>query len=106
MSRSSMTTLSFAVSLLAAASIAQAQGNPPSSSTSSATASARQVITSAEQLPRRVVKLDKLPSQYLEAPRAEVLALAEALEKNLRDDLVKFDIQDAATMRAYVSGPG
>ena len=102
MSRSSMTTLSFAVSLLAAAAIAQAQGNPPSSSTSSATASARQVITSAEQLPRRVVKLDKLPSQYLEAPRAEVLALAEALEKNLRDDLVKFDIQDAATMRAYV----
>lgn len=102
MSRLSMTTLSFAVSLLAAAPIAQAQGNPPSPGTPSATASARQVITSAEQLPRRVVKLDKLPSQYLDAPRAEVLALAEALEKNLRDDLAKFDIQDAATMRAYV----
>ena len=97
-----MTTLSFAVSLLAAAPIAQAQANPPSPGTPSATASARQVITSAEQLPRRVVKLDKLPSQYLDAPRAEVLALAEALEKNLRDDLAKFDIQDAATMRAYV----
>ena len=97
-----MTTLSFAVSLLAAAPIVQAQGNPPSPGTPSATASARQVITSAEQLPRRVVKLDKLPSQYLDAPRAEVLALAEALEKNLRDDLAKFDIQDAATMRAYV----
>lgn len=102
MSRLSMTTLSFAVSLLAAAPIAQAQGNPPSPGTPSATASARQVITSAEQLPRRVVKLDKLPSQYLDAPRAEVLALAEALEKNLRDDLARFDIQDAATMRAYV----
>ena len=62
----------------------------------------RQVITSSEQLPRRVVKLDKLPSQYLEAPRAEVLALADALEKNLRDDLAKFDIQDAATMRGYI----
>ena len=62
----------------------------------------RQVITSSEQLPRRVVKLDKLPSQYLEAPRAEVLALADALEKNLRDDLAKFDIQDAATMRSYI----
>ena len=97
-----MTTLSFAVSLLAAAPIAQAQGNPPSPGTPSATASARQVITSAEQLPRRVVKLDKLPSQYLDAPRAEVEALATALEKNLRDDLAKFDIQDAATMRAYV----
>ena len=67
-----------------------------------APAGQRQVITSSEQLPRRVVKLDKLPSQYLEAPRAEVLALADALEKNLRDDLAKFDIQDAATMRGYI----
>lgn len=65
------------------------------------TAASRQVITSSEQLPRRVVKLDKLPSQYLEAPRGEVLALADALEKNLRDDLARFDIQDAATLRAY-----
>ncbi|MFN5700429.1 MAG: hypothetical protein ACK47V_07345, partial [Betaproteobacteria bacterium] len=64
--------------------------------------SQRQVITSSEQLPRRVVKLDKLPSQYLEAPRAEVLALADTLEKNLRDDLARFDIQDAATMRGYI----
>jgi subtilisin family serine protease len=96
-----MTTLSFAVSLLAAAPIAHAQGNPSSPGTSTATASARQVITSAEQLPRRVVKLDKLPSQYLDAPRAEVQALADALEKNLREDLQQFDIQDAATLRSY-----
>ncbi|MFM8511732.1 MAG: S8 family serine peptidase [Betaproteobacteria bacterium] len=68
----------------------------------SAPAGQRQVVTSSEQLPRRVVKLDKLPSQYLEAPRAEVQALADALEKNLRDDLAKFDIQDAATMRGYI----
>ena len=67
-----------------------------------APAGQRQVVTSSEQLPRRVVKLDKLPSQYLEAPRAEVQALADALEKNLRDDLAKFDIQDAATMRGYI----
>ena len=59
----------------------------------------RQVITSAEQLPRRTVKLDKLPSQYLDAPRAEVLALAEAFEKNLRDDLARYDIRDPATLR-------
>jgi hypothetical protein len=97
-----MTTLCFAFSLLAAAPIAHAQGNPSGPGASTAPASARQVITSAEQLPRRVVKLDKLPSQYLDAPRAEVLALAEALEKNLRDDLARFDIQDAATMRGYV----
>ncbi len=65
---------------------------------------ARQVITSAEQLPRRTVKLEKLPSQYLDAPRAEVMALAEAVEKNLREDLQLFDIQDAATLRSYYGG--
>jgi Subtilase family len=30
-----------------------------------------------------------------------VLTLADALEKNLREDLQKFDIQDAATLRSY-----
>ena len=82
--------------------LSQAQ-TAPSGATPPATASAaqRQVITSAEQLPRRTVKLAKLPSQYLDAPRAEVQALADALEKNLRDDLQKFDIQDAATLRGY-----
>jgi subtilisin family serine protease len=96
-----ITVLCFAVSLLAAVPVAHAQGNPPSSGTPTAAAGARQVITSAEQLPRRTVKLDKLPSQYLDAPRAEVLTLADALEKNLREDLQKFDIQDAATLRSY-----
>jgi acetyl-CoA acetyltransferase len=69
------TALCFAVSLLAAVPVAHAQGNPPSSGTPTAATGARQVITSAEQLPRRTVKLDKLPSQYLDAPRAEVLTL-------------------------------
>jgi subtilisin family serine protease len=101
MSKMRTTALSFAVSLLAAVPVAHAQGNPPSSGTPTAAAGSRQVITSAEQLPRRTVKLDKLPSQYLDAPRAEVLTLADALEKNLREDLQKFDIQDAATLRSY-----
>ena len=101
MSAMRITVLCFAVSLLAAVPVAHAQGNPPSSGTPTAAAGARQVITSAEQLPRRTVKLDKLPSQNLEAPRAEVLTLADALEKNLREDLQKFDIQDAATLRSY-----
>jgi subtilisin family serine protease len=78
--------------LIATAIPALAQ-NPP--------AGGRQAITSAEQLPRRTVKLDKLPSQYLAAPKAEVQALADALEKNLRDDLARFDIQDQATQREY-----
>jgi len=102
MPRLRITPLSLAVSLCAAVTVAHAQG-PASQGDSMAPTGTRQVITSAEQLPRRVVKLDKLPSQYLAAPRAEVLALAEALERNLRDDLAKFDIQDAATMRAYVN---
>ena len=78
--------------------LALAQSTPPGTP---AGAAARQVITSAEQLPRRTVKLDKLPSQYLEAPRAELQALADVLEKNLREDLQKYDIQDAATLRSY-----
>lgn len=61
----------------------------------------RQVITSAEQLPRRVVKLEHLPSYYLDAPRREVQALADILEENLRRDLAQFDIQDPATLRGY-----
>ena len=65
-------------------------------------APAKTVITSLEQLPRRTVQLDKLPSQYLNAPRAEVLALAEQLEKNAKADLAAYEIRDAATMRSYV----
>ena len=84
--------LTVSASLIPATALAQAAA--PGAGT-------RQVITSAEQLPRRTVKLDKLPSQYLDAPRAEVQALADALEKNLREDLQKFDIQDAATLRSY-----
>lgn len=60
------------------------------------------VITSAEQLPRRTITLEKLPSQYLTAPRSEVIALANQLEQAARADLTAFDIQDAATKRAYV----
>lgn len=76
-------------------------GLPLASSPSGNPNPGRTVITSADQLPRRTVKLDKLPSQYLDAPRIELQALADALEKNLRDDLQKFDIQDAATLRNY-----
>jgi hypothetical protein len=84
--------------LVAALSLAylpvQAQAQAPA-------ATERQIVTTAEQLPRRTVKLDKLPSAYLDAPRAEVLALAEQLEKAARADLAQFDIRDPATQRAY-----
>ena len=65
-------------------------------------APAKTVITSLEQLPRRTLTLRMLPSQYLTAPRADLLSLADQLERNARADLAAFDIQDAATMRAYV----
>jgi hypothetical protein len=59
------------------------------------------VVTSAEQLPRRSVRLHKLPSVYLAGPRDELKPLADALEANLRADLERFDIRDAATLREY-----
>lgn len=80
---------------------AHAQTAPPASAPSTQTAPGKQVITSAEQLPRRTVKLDKLPSAYLSAPKPEILALAARLEASAKSDLEKFDIQDAATLRAY-----
>ena len=95
----SIVALFVAASVLAVSHTAQAQAQAQAQAPAAATA--REVITSAEQLPRRVIKLDKLPSEYLDAPRAEVQKLADAFEKNLRDDLARFDIKDAATLRGY-----
>lgn len=53
----------------------------------------------ADQLPRPTVKLDKLPGQYLSSPRVEVRALADLLERNMREDLARLGIRDAATLR-------
>jgi subtilisin family serine protease len=60
---------------------------------------AKQPITSADQLPRRTVTLAKLPSELLEGPLADVLALATALERQTLSDLATYDIRDAATLR-------
>lgn len=84
--------LAAAVVLAFAAVPSQAQTAPPP---------AKEVVTSADQLPRRTVKLDKLPSAYLDAPRAEVLALADAMQTVLQGDLARYDIRDVATQRAY-----
>ncbi|MBP6898542.1 MAG: S8 family serine peptidase [Burkholderiaceae bacterium] len=80
---------------LAAALTAQAQTQTPPP------APARQVISSADQLPRRTVQLPALPSVLLAGPREALQPLAEAGERQLRDDLARYDIQDAATQRAY-----
>ncbi|WP_428503188.1 S8 family serine peptidase [Roseateles sp.] len=68
-----------------------------------AATSARQPITRADQLPRRTVTLAKLPSEYLSAPLSELSALGAQLETEVKADLARYDIQDAATLRAYYS---
>jgi hypothetical protein len=59
----------------------------------------RQVVTRADQLPRRMVTLDKLPSEYLAAPTATLKPLGAKLEADLQAELAAHDIQDAATLR-------
>lgn len=73
----------------------------PAAPVPQAAAGTREVVTTADQLPRRTVRLDKLPSQYLDAPRAELQTMADALERNLRADLERYEIRDASTLRGY-----
>ncbi len=62
---------------------------------------ARTVITASDQLPRRTVTLQRLPSEYLSGPREALQPLADAYEADLRADLARFDIRDASTLRSY-----
>ncbi len=78
-----------AVCLSAAAPEAQAQAG----------AAAKTIITRAEQLPRRSYELPRLPSELLEAPLAQLLPLANAIERDIAADLAAFEIQDQATLR-------
>lgn len=87
--------IALASTLALACTLAPAQTTPaPAGAT-------RTVITASEQLPRRTVTLARLPSEYLAGPREQLLPLAAQLEANLRADLERFDIQDAATLRNY-----
>ncbi len=76
--------------------IADAQTQP-------APAAAKTPITRADQLPRRTYTLPRLPSELLEGPPADLLPLADALERDLLSDLAHFDIQDPATLRDMVA---
>jgi hypothetical protein len=76
--------------------VAQAQA-------SAASAPAKTAITRADQLPRRTYALPKLPSQLLEGPLGDLMPLADALERDLLSDMARFDIQDQATLRGFVS---
>jgi subtilisin family serine protease len=64
-----------------------------------ATPKTKTVVTKADQLPRRVYDLPRLPSELLEGPLADLLPLAATLEKDINADLAAFDIQDSATLR-------
>ncbi len=86
----------------AVAPIAFAQAAAPTA-TPPAPSAAKTPITRADQLPRRNYTLSKLPSELLDAPLAELLPLADLLERDTRADLAQFDIQDAATLRGIES---
>lgn len=76
---------------------------PPARAQNSPGAAARQVVTRADQLPRRTVRLERLPSELLQAPLPELLVLADRVEADLRADLAQYDIQDMATLRGIES---
>lgn len=71
--------------------------------TPAASAPTKTPITRADQLPRRTYTLPKLPSELLEGPVGDLLPLADAIERDLLSDLVRFDIRDQATMRDFVA---
>ena len=64
-----------------------------------APATAKKIITRAEDLPRREYALPRLPSALVEGPVAELVPLAEQLDADIAADLAEFDIQDTATLR-------
>lgn len=63
----------------------------------------KQVVTSADQLPRRQYAIPRLPSELLTAPRAELDATVEAFDRDLAHDLATLDIRDLATRTAMIS---
>ncbi len=62
---------------------------------------ARQVIRTEQDMPRRMVTLTALPSQLLQSPRAAWQPAVDVLERDLRSDLRRLDIQDRATLRHH-----
>jgi hypothetical protein len=96
-----------ALAVLAAAAVLGACGAMPAPQVTAQAAApvamkatSKTAITRADQLPRRVYELPRLPSELLEGPLADLLPLAAALEKDINADLAAFDIQDNATLRS------
>ncbi|WIT13714.1 S8 family serine peptidase [Paucibacter sediminis] len=93
-----MTTLSAGLVL---ASLAAGAQTPGPAATQLAPQAERQVVTRADQLPRRSRTLEQLPSDYLAAPLSALQALGAKLEADVQADLAGYDIRDAATLREY-----
>ncbi|MGE5093726.1 MAG: S8 family serine peptidase [Betaproteobacteria bacterium] len=54
----------------------------------------KKVITSSDQLPRRVYRIGKLPSELVEAPKAELEPVLDQLDRDVANDLETLDIRD------------
>ncbi|MEH6458400.1 S8 family serine peptidase [Chitinimonas sp. JJ19] len=64
---------------------------------------ARQVISKADELPRRSYVISKLPSELIEGAKGDMDAVLAALDKDLADDLAQYDIRDRATRTGMLS---
>ena len=76
---------------------------PAAAQATAPSATARQTVTRADQLPRRAHPLPQLPSALLAAPLADLRPLGAQVEALLTADLAAYDIQDNATLRDIYS---
>ena len=82
-----------AIALLTAATLVSAPGRAPA-----APAAGKIPITKLADLPTHTYKLPEAPSALV-TNKAEVLELAAAVEKDVKADLEKYDIQDQTAVR-------
>ena len=95
-------TLSLAVAAALAALSAQAAVDAPQAAPSPTIQAEKKVITSSDQLPRRQYQITKLPSELLDAPRSDLDAAVNALDKDLATDLETLDIRDRAARTGMI----
>ena len=95
-------TLAAAIPAALAALSAQAATDPPAFAMSP-TIQEKKVITSADQLPRRQYQITKVPSELLDAPKADLDAAVNALDKDLANDLATLDIRDRAARTGMIN---
>lgn len=96
-------TLPVAIAAILAAPAHEALAQVPGTANPATQGAARKVITSADQMPRRQYPIAKLPSELLEAPKPEVMAAVDALDRDLAQDLATLDIQDRATRTGLIN---